>query len=100
MEINKRTILWIVFAVSLVVLWNDWMVSNGKQSMFSARRRPRSRRSAARMPKGTTAVPPRASRAVPGAAACRPPPRARVQTEDRHHHHRRLSRPTSTPPAA
>ena len=36
MEINKRTILWIVFAVSLVVLWNDWMVANGKQSMFSA----------------------------------------------------------------
>jgi YidC/Oxa1 family membrane protein insertase len=36
MEINKRTILWIVFAVSLVVLWNDWMVSNGKQSLFSA----------------------------------------------------------------
>jgi YidC/Oxa1 family membrane protein insertase len=36
MEFNKRTILWIVFAVSLVVLWNDWMVSNGKQSLFSA----------------------------------------------------------------
>ncbi|MDQ1924234.1 membrane protein insertase YidC [Massilia pseudoviolaceinigra] len=36
MEINKRTILWIVFSVSLVVLWNDWMVANGKQSMFSA----------------------------------------------------------------
>jgi YidC/Oxa1 family membrane protein insertase len=36
MDINKRTILWIVFAVSLVILWNDWMVSNGKQSMFSA----------------------------------------------------------------
>jgi YidC/Oxa1 family membrane protein insertase len=36
MDINKRTILWIVFAVSLVVLWNDWMVSNGKQSMFSS----------------------------------------------------------------
>ena len=35
MEINKRTILWIVFSVSLVVLWNDWMVSNGKQSLFS-----------------------------------------------------------------
>lgn len=35
MEINKRTILWIVFAVSLIVLWNDWMVSNGKQSLFS-----------------------------------------------------------------
>ena len=35
MDINKRTILWIVFAVSLVILWNDWMVSNGKPSMFS-----------------------------------------------------------------
>jgi YidC/Oxa1 family membrane protein insertase len=35
MEFNKRTILWIVFAVSLIVLWNDWMVANGKQSMFS-----------------------------------------------------------------
>jgi YidC/Oxa1 family membrane protein insertase len=36
MEFNKRTILWIVFAVSLIVLWNEWMVSTGKQSMFSA----------------------------------------------------------------
>ena len=36
MDINKRTLMWIVFAVSLVILWNDWMVSNGKQSMFSA----------------------------------------------------------------
>jgi len=35
MDINKRTILWIVFAVSLVILWNDWMVSTGKPSMFS-----------------------------------------------------------------
>jgi YidC/Oxa1 family membrane protein insertase len=34
MDINKRTIMWIVFAVSLVVLWNDWMVSIGKQSLF------------------------------------------------------------------
>jgi YidC/Oxa1 family membrane protein insertase len=35
MEFNKRTILWIVFAVSLFVLWNDWMVANGKQSLLS-----------------------------------------------------------------
>ncbi|MES2125824.1 MAG: membrane protein insertase YidC [Pseudomonadota bacterium] len=34
MDINKRTILWIVFSLSLVILWNDWMVSNGKQSLF------------------------------------------------------------------
>ncbi len=36
MDINKRTILWIVFSVSLFILWNDWMVSQGKQSFFSA----------------------------------------------------------------
>ncbi|WP_026354692.1 membrane protein insertase YidC [Massilia niastensis] len=35
MDINKRTVLWIVFAVSLIVLWNNWMVSTGKQSLFS-----------------------------------------------------------------
>src|SRR5471030_3019794 len=36
MDINKRTILWIVFSVSLVILWNEWMISNGKPSMFSS----------------------------------------------------------------
>src|ERR1041384_7047778 len=35
MDINKRSILWIVFAVSLVFLWNNWMVSTGKPSMFA-----------------------------------------------------------------
>ncbi|MBQ5963814.1 membrane protein insertase YidC [Massilia sp. ZL223] len=35
MDINKRTVLWIVFAISLIVLWNNWMVANGKQSLFS-----------------------------------------------------------------
>ena len=35
MEINKRTILWIVFAVSLFVLWNDWMKANGRGSVLS-----------------------------------------------------------------
>ncbi|KFI05456.1 membrane protein insertase YidC [Massilia sp. BSC265] len=35
MELNKRTVLWIVFAISLIVLWNNWMVTNGKQSLFS-----------------------------------------------------------------
>ena len=36
MDINKRTILWIVFSVSLFFLWDQWMVSTGKPSMFSA----------------------------------------------------------------
>ena len=35
MDINKRTILWVVFSVSLFVLWNDWMVSAGHSSFFS-----------------------------------------------------------------
>jgi YidC/Oxa1 family membrane protein insertase len=35
MDINKRTILWIVFAVSLLILWNNWQVSNGHASMFA-----------------------------------------------------------------
>ncbi|HEY0587434.1 MAG TPA: membrane protein insertase YidC [Pseudoduganella sp.] len=35
MDINKRSILWIVFAVSLVILWNNWMISTGKPSMFA-----------------------------------------------------------------
>ena len=35
MDINKRTILWIVFSVSLIIIWNNWQVANGGQSMFS-----------------------------------------------------------------
>jgi YidC/Oxa1 family membrane protein insertase len=66
MEMNKRTILWIVFSISLVLLWNQWMVANGKQSMFSAA--PPAQTAAA--PKGAAApaagVP---TAAAPGAAA-------------------------------
>jgi YidC/Oxa1 family membrane protein insertase len=35
MEINKRTILWIVFSFSLFILWNEWMIANGHGSFFS-----------------------------------------------------------------
>lgn len=30
----KRTALWIVFSLSLLLLWDNWMRHNGKQSMF------------------------------------------------------------------
>ena len=30
----KRTILWVIFAMSLLFLWDNWMRANGKQSMF------------------------------------------------------------------
>ncbi|SHH67981.1 membrane protein insertase YidC [Massilia sp. CF038] len=35
MDINKRTILWIVFSISLAFLWDSWMVSQGNPSFFS-----------------------------------------------------------------
>ena len=60
MDINKRTILWIVFSVSLVILWNNWMVANGSQSMFSAT--PPAKVATAPAPAAT------APAAVPGAA--------------------------------
>ncbi|MDQ2821368.1 MAG: membrane protein insertase YidC [Pseudomonadota bacterium] len=69
MDINKRTILWIVFAVSLVVLWNDWMVSNGKQSMFSMTPPPK----VATVPAATATVTP-----VPGMATTVTDPSAPV----------------------
>jgi YidC/Oxa1 family membrane protein insertase len=67
MDINKRTILWIVFAVSLVVLWNDWMVSNGKQSMFSAA--PPAKVATAPAAKSVASDLPSATGTAPGAAA-------------------------------
>ncbi|TFW23386.1 hypothetical protein E4L96_06760, partial [Massilia arenosa] len=36
MEFNKRTILWVVFVTSLVILWNEWMISQGRQSLFGS----------------------------------------------------------------
>ncbi|MES2295565.1 MAG: membrane protein insertase YidC [Pseudomonadota bacterium] len=35
MELNKRTILWIVFSVALVALGDRWTTANGGRSMFS-----------------------------------------------------------------
>jgi YidC/Oxa1 family membrane protein insertase len=84
MEINKRTILWIVFAVSLVVLWNDWMVSNGKQSLFSVAPPPKVATTAPAAKPGdvpavaATGAPGSAVSAVPGAPAA--PAKAEIIT--------------------
>ncbi|MFP5392135.1 MAG: membrane protein insertase YidC [Gammaproteobacteria bacterium] len=75
MEINKRTILWIVFSVSLVLLWNEWMVSNGKQSLFSTRPPAATAPASAAKAPGSdlpTATAPGA--ALPGAPAAAPAP--------------------------
>jgi YidC/Oxa1 family membrane protein insertase len=31
----RRTILWMIFSLSLLLLWNNWQVHNGKPSLFS-----------------------------------------------------------------
>ena len=30
----KRTILWVIFGFSMVLLWDQWQVFNGKKPMF------------------------------------------------------------------
>jgi YidC/Oxa1 family membrane protein insertase len=65
MDINKRTILWIVFAVSLVVLWNNWQVSTGHPSMFA----PAPPAAKVAEAKKADAAASAAAAAVPGAAA-------------------------------
>lgn len=30
----RRTVLWMIFSFSLLLLWNNWQVHNGKQSLF------------------------------------------------------------------
>jgi YidC/Oxa1 family membrane protein insertase len=84
MEINKRTILWIVFAVSLVILWNNWMISSGKPSMFA----PTPPAKVAQAPANTatnttTGVPAAAGQpgAVPGAVPGQPAAPAPVRAE-------------------
>jgi YidC/Oxa1 family membrane protein insertase len=32
----RRTVLWMIFSFSLLLLWNNWQVHNGKPSLFSA----------------------------------------------------------------
>jgi len=67
MDINKRTILWIVFAVSLVVLWNNWMVSTGKPSMFAPAPAQTAKAPDGKGASAAAALP--AAAATPGAAA-------------------------------
>ena len=71
MEFNKRTVLWIVFAISLIVLWNNWMVANGKQSLFSAQ--PPAQVAQQNKPSDVPAAAQPGSAAVPGAPAGAPP---------------------------
>ena len=73
MDINKRSILWIVFAVSLVILWNNWMISTGKPSMFApAPAKPAAVASASATAAGTPAPAAGSAAAVNGTAVAAP----------------------------
>ncbi|MDC8758140.1 membrane protein insertase YidC [Janthinobacterium fluminis] len=70
MDINKRTILWIVFSVSLFFLWDQWMVSNNKPSFFAppvqqAAKAPAGKDAASALPAATAT----GAAALPGGAA-------------------------------
>lgn len=58
----RRTLLWVVFMMSLFLIWDAWQKHNGHPSMFSP-----AQRAAASAPAG--AAPGAASAAVPGAMA-------------------------------
>ena len=84
MDINKRTILWIVFSVSLVILWNNWMVANGSQSMFSMTPPPAKVATVPATPgapaSGVPSAPAIAGAAVPGAEAAPAPIKTEIVT--------------------
>lgn len=60
----RRTILWVIFGFSLVMLWDQWQVYNGKQATFFPSGKPAA---TAQAPAGTT--PASAPAAVPGNAS-------------------------------
>ena len=66
----RRTLLWVVFSMSLVLLWDAWNKHQGEPSMFGPRTTaPAAAPSAAPSPPATTAVPAPATPAAPAAAA-------------------------------
>ena len=63
----RRTILWVIFAFSLVMLWDQWQVYNGRKATFFPSS---SSHAAGRASAPASAVPP--ASASPGAAAVPP----------------------------
>jgi YidC/Oxa1 family membrane protein insertase len=63
----RRTILWVIFAFSLVMLWDQWQVYNGRKATFFPSS---SAPAAGRASAPASAVPP--ASASPGAAAVPP----------------------------
>ena len=100
----RRTILWVIFGFSLVMLWDQWQVYNGKQATFFPSGKPAV---TAPAPAGGAARP-RPCRARQACPAPAPPPRPRrpaARGHDRQHrgraarahhgHHRRAASPST-----
>ena len=67
----RRTLLWVVFTMSLVLLWDKWTVHTGQPSMFGGSPRPVAADTAQPQPAAATpsaGVPAPSAAAVPGAA--------------------------------
>ncbi|HYE38607.1 MAG TPA: membrane protein insertase YidC, partial [Ramlibacter sp.] len=83
----RRTILWVIFGFSLVMLWDQWQVYNGKQATFFPSGKPAATAPApsgpasvpgqvaaapGAVPAPTAAAPATGTAAVPGTAAAAP----------------------------
>src|SRR5688572_6186113 len=55
----RRTILWVIFGFSMVMLWDQWQVFNGRNATFFP--------STPKPPVSATATPPTGPASVPGA---------------------------------
>jgi len=69
----RRTLLWSVFAVSLLMLWDGWLRHTGQPSLFApapvVAEAPASAASAASLPVGSTALPAAAAQAAASGAS-------------------------------
>lgn len=65
----RRTILWVIFGFSLVMLWDQWQVYNGKAATFFPSGKPAATAPAAPAAGTAGTVPSPAASAAPGAAA-------------------------------
>jgi YidC/Oxa1 family membrane protein insertase len=78
----RRTILWMIFSFSLLLLWNNWQVYRGEPSLFSLTppatqtARPDAAKSAVTHPAGTEGIPSAGVQNAPTAQAKVPSPEA------------------------
>ncbi|RJG04635.1 membrane protein insertase YidC [Noviherbaspirillum cavernae] len=84
----RRTVLWVVFSLSLLLLWDNWMRYNGKQSMFFPTATQPAKPAAGTTPGGAKSDLPQASTAgstapstVPGGTTVAPSERITITTD-------------------